>query len=122
MPEADKRLQGLFVIEQRLRTLEERQERSHDSHEPLHGGRGGGTSGSMDSRVTKLETHMEYVRRDLDSILLTQDKILDKLGNLPTRSDLNTWRWQWIAAGLAIIALTVGGITGGLALIAKFAG
>ena len=89
---------------------------------PLKEGGGDGTSGGMESRVTKLETHMEYMRRDLDSIRLTQDKILDKIGTLPTRTDLNTWRWQWIAAGLAIVALTVGGITGGLALIAKFAG
>lgn len=83
---------------------------------------GDGTSGGMEERVAKLETHFEYVRRDLDAIKGTQDRILDKLNLLPTRSDLNTWRWQWIATGLAIVALTIGGVTGGLALIARFAG
>lgn len=120
----DDRLKRLLEAEETVRRIDNAKNReavSIDDH-LLHGGGGGSTSGGMESRVTKLETHMEYVRRDLDSILLTQDKILEKLGALPTRSDLNTWRWQWIAAGLAIIALTVGGITGGLALIAKFAG
>ena len=89
---------------------------------PLQHGGPGGTSGGMEERVTRLETHMEYVRRDLDSISSKLDKLVDNTAALPTRADLNTWRWQWSATGLAIIALTVGGITGGLALIARFAG
>lgn len=95
-----------------------------DRQDLQHGG-GGGTSGGMEERVTKLETHFEYVRRDLDDIKSaqrtsadTQTRILDKLNLLPTRTELNTWRWQWVAIAVAIIALTVGGITGGLALIA----
>lgn len=90
--------------------------------QPLNTGGGGGTFGAMEARVTKLETHMEYVRRDLDALKAGQDKILAKLNDLPTKGDLEAWRWQWLATGLAIIALTVGGITGGLALIARFAG
>ena len=70
---------------------------------------------SLEGRVVALETHMEYVRRDLAEIKET----LKLLPQLATRADLNTWRWQWIATGAAIVALVVGGITGGLALINK---
>lgn len=93
-----------------------------DGPVPLKQGGGGGTSGGMESRVSALETHMEYLRRDLDDIRVTNAKILERINDLPNKADLNTWRWQWLATGLAIVALTVGGITGGLALIAKFAG
>ncbi|MGA0604907.1 hypothetical protein ACO2Q0_02820 [Phenylobacterium sp. VNQ135] len=89
---------------------------------PLETSSDGGDSNDMDSRVTRLEAHMEYVRRDLDEIRGDQKAILAKLVELPTKRDLDTWRWQWLATGLAIVALTVGGITGGLALIARFAG
>lgn len=89
---------------------------------PLKRRGGGGTSDGMNTRITRLETHMEYVQRDLAELKAGQGKILgklDRLTELPTKRDLDTWRWQWIAAGVAIIALTVGGITGGLALIAQ---
>src|SRR3546814_7058822 len=68
----------------------------------------------MESRVSSLETHMEYVRRDLDELRVGQATIIDRLNHIPTKADLDTWRWQWLATGLAIVALTVGGITGGL--------
>ncbi len=83
----------------------------------LSNGEGGGTSDGMEERVARLETHFEYVRKDLDEIKTS----LKKLDSLPTKQDLDSWRWQWLATGIAILALTVGGITGGLALIAKFA-
>lgn len=89
---------------------------------PLLSGGGGGTSGPMEERVTRLETHMEYVQRDLASIDGKLDQVNDRLMQLATKSELRTWQWQWIATGVAIIALTVGGITGGLALIASYAG
>jgi hypothetical protein len=87
----------------------------------------------MEERVIRLETNFEYVRRDLDDLKAGQRRlegnqeglrdtnlrILEKLNLLPTRSDLDTFRWQWIGIGLAIIALTVTGIAGGLTLIAS---
>lgn len=88
---------------------------------PLQHGGGGGTSDGMDSRVTKLETHMEYVRDDLREIKGDLKTVVSRLNELPTKKDLDTWRWQWMGIGIAIVALTVGGITGGLALISKFA-
>jgi hypothetical protein len=72
----------------------------------------------MENRVSKLETHMEYVRRDLDDIRSDLKTVIATINTLPTRADLNTFRWQWVATAVAIIALTVGGIIGGLSWIA----
>ena len=74
--------------------------------------RGGGNTGSgdgsggMENRVTRLETHMEYVRRDLSDMSAS----LKILPALATKKDLDSWRWQWIATGAAIIALILGGM------------
>jgi hypothetical protein len=84
---------------------------------PLKGGDGGGTSSSMESRVTRLETHFEYVRRDLDDIRDSQGKILDIVGNLATKADLWAWKWQWTALAFAMVAIVIGGIIGGLSWI-----
>lgn len=89
---------------------------------PLHGDGGGGTSGNMDRRVTRLEVQGEHMQRSLASIDGKLDKVNDRLLQLPTKADLRSWQWQWVATGVAIIGLTVGGVTGGLALIAHFAG
>lgn len=79
----------------------------------------------MEERVTRLETHMEYVRRDLDALKIGQDamqqmqlRILEKLNLLPTKNDLFAFRWQWIIGALALVALIVGGIIGGLSWLA----
>lgn len=111
-----------MTVDRRLETLlsdlKTARETGRRDGQDLQAGGGGGTSGSMDQRVTRLETHFEYVRKDLDEIKTS----LKKLDDLPTKRDLDSWRWQWLATGIAILALTVGGITGGLALIARFAG
>ncbi|MCB8879628.1 hypothetical protein ACELLULO517_05230 [Acidisoma cellulosilytica] len=82
---------------------------------------GGGDSGGMESRLTKLETHFEYVQRDLAEIKADQKTIshqligIDKkLDRLPTNDDLWSWKIQWIAIGIGAVALIVGGIIGGL--------
>lgn len=106
-----------FTLQDFLREQKARSEGQHPPEGLQHGG-GGGTSDGMEARVTRLETHMEYVRRDLDEI----KSLLRVLPELATKRDLETWRWQWLATGIGIVAITVGGITGGLALIARFAG
>lgn len=82
--------------------------------ELLRNGDGGGTSGGMEERVTRLEVQMENVQRDLGEIKADLRSTLDIVRSLPTRSDLNTFRWQWVATSVAAIALIVGGIIGGL--------
>ena len=71
----------------------------------------------MDRRVTRLETHMEYIRRDLDEIKDALKEIRGTLGDvlkvlptLPTKRDLDLWRWQWVATGAAIIAIILAGM------------
>ena len=86
---------------------------------------GGGTGGSnVNDRVTRLETHFEYVRRDLDEIKADQkqanailEEIRSRVTNLPSKNDLWNWKLQWLAFGGGLIALIVGGIIGGLALL-----
>lgn len=43
---------------------------------------GGGTSDGMDGRVTKLETHMEYVRSDLSEIKASLNAVAGSLDGL----------------------------------------
>lgn len=102
-------------------------------------GRPGGKTPTMDARVTRLETHMEYVRTDLSEIKATQKetekaiaglttlvnniplqietsqiKISNEIKELPTKSELKNYNLQMIGIGVAILILVVGGIVGGL--------
>ena len=77
-------------------------------------GGGGAGGGDMTDRVTRLETHFEYVRRDLDSIKVGVDELRSGFKNLPTKGDLTVWRWQWTAVSVAAVAVIIGGIIGGL--------
>lgn len=61
----------------------------------------------MDGRVSKVEAYVETVRDELSRLRDGQDRILDKLNLLPTRTELNTWKWQWLAASIAIFAVVV---------------
>ncbi|WGM31471.1 hypothetical protein [Brevundimonas sp. NIBR11] len=78
---------------------------------PLKTGGGSGTSDGMEERVTRLETHFEYFRRDLDDIKTS----LKKLDDLPTKRDLTNNLVAIVTIGLAVVAITIGGIIGGLA-------
>mgnify|MGYP006973659723 CR=1 FL=1 len=85
------------------------------------GGDGGGFGMNEAERLTKLETHFEYIRRDLDELKDGQTAVMNKLGEiqnqqagLPTKSDLRQWTLQWIAVCIMAVTLVVGGIVGGL--------
>jgi hypothetical protein len=72
-------------------------------------------------RITRLETHFEYVRRDLDDLKAGQANITQQLAtlinsqkDLPTKGDLWAWKVQWLAIGVTLLALIIGGIIGGL--------
>jgi len=66
----------------------------------------------MDQRVTRLETHMEYVRRDLDEIRAGQSSLLAAVHDL--KSDLTSiksgaaGKVTVISTGIAIVAIIVG--------------
>jgi hypothetical protein len=91
-----------------------------EAAENLKSGGGGGTSGGMEERVTRLETHMEYVRRDLGEIRGVLSTVATKLDDLPTKRDLETWRWQWVGIALFVVTLSIGGIAAGLSLIVGY--
>ena len=85
---------------------------------PAGGGHGGaGGVNALEARVSTLESDFRYVRRDLDQIAAN----LSILPNLATKRDLETWRWQWLATGIGIVALVITGVVGGLALINHYA-
>ncbi len=65
---------------------------------------------AMHGRVSSVETHMEYIRRDLDDIRVA----LKRLDELLTKGDLAADRWQWAGLGIGAVALIVTGIVGGL--------
>ena len=99
--------------------VEERRSRLAELHQAesitLQTGGGGGTSEGMEERVAKLETHFGYVRKDLDEIKADQKTIITALSALPTKRDLTTNILVMVAIGLSVLAITVGGIVGGLA-------
>ena len=92
----------------------------------------GAAFNAIDGRVSALDMHMEYVRRDLGDIKadLAETKtglqrVIRRLDELPTKDDLNTWRFQsrqdlntwklqWAGLGIGAVALTITGIIGGL--------
>jgi hypothetical protein len=87
----------------------------------LSGDGGDGTSYGMDARVTRLETHMEYVRSDLSELKAGQKEttkalssLASSLEKLPTKNDLWAWKLTWLTIALVGFATIVGGIIGGL--------
>jgi hypothetical protein len=80
----------------------------------------------MEERVIGLEADTEQLQRRNDALAKslqrledTNSHIFERLDLLPTRSDLYTFTWHWAGLALAVVALTVGGIAGGLSLIAS---
>ena len=122
----------------RLRIVQDG-ESVEQKNEMLATGGGGPHNPSMEARVTRLETHMEYVRESLSEIkagqnhaetaLLSLVSAAEKLSHnvemgelrhakqlekLPTKNDLWAWKVQWVGIMLVIFALIVGSIIGGL--------
>lgn len=98
---------GITVLDQ-VRARIDRIENSL-SDPALKSGGGGGTSGFMEERVTRLETHMEYVRRDLDDIKSGQTALLAAVQDLKTEitSTRGTaaGKVTVITTGIAVVAI-----------------
>jgi len=67
------------------------------------------TSGGMEERVTRLETHMEYVRRDLDDIKAGQTALLAAVQDLKTEITITrgsaAGKVTVITTGIAVVAI-----------------
>ena len=80
-------------------------------------GGGGGHTGGMEERVARLETHFEYIRRDLDEIKEEQREtrvilsdIRTHLAKLPTTGNLWSMIASVVATALAIIGIVIAAI------------
>lgn len=78
---------------------------SGDTTESGDGGNG------LSERVTRLETHFEYIRRDLDEIKTDLKDISKRVNDLPTKAYIMSWTGIWLAAALAMIMIFVGVLT-----------
>lgn len=96
------------MVERRIVSTEEWAEELFEKTR-LKSSDGGSTSDGMDQRVTRLETHMEYVRRDLEDIRAGQASLLAAVQDL--KSDLTSIRSSAagkvtvISTGIAIVAI-----------------
>jgi hypothetical protein len=80
--------------------------------EKQSGGDGGGP-GDLNERVVRLETHFEYIQRDLGDIKSDQKETLGKLSGLETilaKQPTAVGLWGMIATMLGI-ALAIAGLT-----------
>jgi hypothetical protein len=82
---------------------------------PLKGGGGGGTYEPMEGRVSKLEAYMTESRADSREI---RNDLKAIIATMATRRDVTTWKWQWVAVSVALFAVIVGSIIGGLGFLA----
>lgn len=89
-------------------------ERAQARERQRSSGNDGGDGGSLDGRISKLEVYVEVSRDDLREIRADMKAVIGRLGNMPTKSDLDTWKWQWLAASVAIFALAITSILAGL--------
>jgi hypothetical protein len=85
-----------------------------------HVGTGGGNGDPPDGadvRIAILETQVAHIQSALGDIRTDLRDVLGKLGHLPTKQDLSTNISTIVVIGLAVIAIVIGGIIGGLALL-----
>ena len=77
-------------------------------------GEGGGGDGPLEGRVSRLEAYAETARDDLREIRGDLKAIIAKLGTFPTKTELDTWKWQWLLGSVALFAVVIGSIIAGL--------
>ena len=81
------------------------------------GGDGGSGGMGLESRVARLEAFVETSQADLREMRGDMKAMIATLGLMPKKSDLDSWKWQWLAASVAIFAVVVGSIIGGLSIL-----
>jgi hypothetical protein len=70
-----------------------------------------------DLRVKMADDRAEFIQRFTDNRSQVDQRFTDqglKLAELPTKADLWSWKLQWTALGVALVAIVIGGIIGGL--------
>lgn len=119
MSTIDDRLRQLIEANRRAEELlEQHGDRSH-----LHGGGGGGTSGGVEARITRLESDMEHVKRSLDRVdggVADLKKTVNDLKVDSGRVDERTKHFPTRTELLATAAVMIAILAGIMALIVRF--
>ncbi|HEV7367808.1 hypothetical protein [Arenibaculum sp.] len=84
---------------------------------PIDVGGSGPHDPGMETRVARLEVEFERVRKDLDEIKTDLRTLVLNTTALPTKRDLTNNTFAGLGIGLALMALIIGGIIGGLSWI-----
>ncbi|HEY3813857.1 MAG TPA: hypothetical protein VGL66_11580 [Caulobacteraceae bacterium] len=85
--------------------------------EEVDGGGGGEPPSGDDVRIAKLEAHVGHIQSALGDIKTELRALVGALSHLPTKQDLFVNITIIVTIGLAVIAIVIGGIIGGLALL-----
>lgn len=91
--------------------LEEARQYKDAAAEALRSRDGGGTSGGMDERVTRLEEWAKVADSRLGRIDDKLDIVIGRLSALPSRTDLVVYTLTGLGIALAIIAAIIGGLS-----------
>ena len=97
-----------------VRQLKEQTKRLEQENKALKGGDGGGTFGGMESRVAKLEAHVEHIQRDLTKLgeVPTDVAAMKRdIAALPTKEYLSNQfdvQFRWITGATALIVALIG--------------
>lgn len=97
----------LASLTQRLQEVEDR---LHESP-ALQTGDGGGTSGGMNERVTRIEEWAKQADARMGRVEDKLDRILDRLGGLPTKGDMRNYLLMAIGIFVSIVALVFTGMS-----------
>lgn len=99
-------------------TLERSLSRQISQPSPLDAGGGPPHDGGMDGeRIGRLEGRMDRVDGKLDQVIAGLSGLRETTAALPTRRDLQTFALTGIGIALAVVAIVITGVVGGLAWI-----
>lgn len=77
----------------------------------LKDGDGGGTSGGMNERVTRIEEWAKQADARMGRVEDKLDRILERLGGLPTKGDMRNYLLMAIGIFVSIVALVFTGMS-----------
>lgn len=90
------------------------EEHQFSDDETLKGSGGGGTFDGMEGRLSALETNVSNLKGDVGRIERKLDRVGSDVSKLATKGDFFGYLAATFTIALAVVAIVVGGIIGGL--------